>query len=453
LQQISSIKTTTVSSNPSPFQKAQVNPLKRIKQAIWLYFLLLIFEGALRKWVLPGLATPLLIIRDPVAIYILLQARSKNLFPDSSFVRVMMGVTVLSFLATMAMGHGNLFVAIFGARILVIHFPLMFVIGNVFYKEDVIKIGKAVLWIALPMTVLMGLQFYSPQSAWVNRGIGGDEAGAGFEGADGYFRPPGTFAFTNGLVLFYWLTTPFLLYFWMNLKGEKTLFKLVLLGATFGLIAAIPFSISRALLFGVAVCILVAVGGLIRKPQFAGKIVPAALGVVIALGVLSQTEFFQTATEVLNSRVTVANRVEGGLEGTLVDRYLGGLLGALTSSTSIPIFGLGLGMGTNVGSQLLAGKVVFMVAEGEWGRIIGEMGILMGLIVIGIRLRFVFQVASISYNKLKQNDVLPWLILSNVLLVVPQGQWGQPTALGFSTIIGGLALASLRNTQNSRPLV
>ena len=32
----------------------------RLKQAIWLYLILLIYEGALRKWVLPDLSTPLL---------------------------------------------------------------------------------------------------------------------------------------------------------------------------------------------------------------------------------------------------------------------------------------------------------------------------------------------------------------------------------------------------------
>ena len=39
-----------------------------LKIAIWLYLLLWIFEGALRKWILPSLATPLLVVRDPIAI-------------------------------------------------------------------------------------------------------------------------------------------------------------------------------------------------------------------------------------------------------------------------------------------------------------------------------------------------------------------------------------------------
>ena len=30
-----------------------------LKAAVWLYFILLIFEGALRKWVFPALSTPI----------------------------------------------------------------------------------------------------------------------------------------------------------------------------------------------------------------------------------------------------------------------------------------------------------------------------------------------------------------------------------------------------------
>ena len=40
---------------------------KSIRQLIWLYFWLLIFEGVLRKWVVPSLSSVLRRARDPVA--------------------------------------------------------------------------------------------------------------------------------------------------------------------------------------------------------------------------------------------------------------------------------------------------------------------------------------------------------------------------------------------------
>ena len=63
------------------------------------------------------------------------------------------------------------------------------------------------------MTLLIALQFYSPQSAWVNRGIGGDIKGGGFTGALGYFRPPGTFSFTTGVSQFFSFTAAFIIFF------------------------------------------------------------------------------------------------------------------------------------------------------------------------------------------------------------------------------------------------
>ena len=39
-----------------------------IRKLVWIYFILLMIEGALRKWLLKGLSEPLLIIRDPIVI-------------------------------------------------------------------------------------------------------------------------------------------------------------------------------------------------------------------------------------------------------------------------------------------------------------------------------------------------------------------------------------------------
>ena len=43
----------------TPEEKAK----QRVRQLIWLYFWLLLIEGALRKWVVPQLSNPLLLVR------------------------------------------------------------------------------------------------------------------------------------------------------------------------------------------------------------------------------------------------------------------------------------------------------------------------------------------------------------------------------------------------------
>lgn len=418
--------------------------IQRLKTGIWLYFALLIFEGALRKWFLPSLATPLLIVRDPLAIWLLFKAWQNGILIINRSIYSMSLTAILAFLTTMLVGHRNLYVAVFGLRIFLIHFPLMFVIGKVFNREDILKLGRIMLWITLPMIVLNALQFLSPQSAWVNRGVGGDMEGAGFSGALGYFRPPGTFSFTNGNSLFWGFSAPFIFYFWLFPKQIR---RIVLLAATGALLISIPLSISRSLLFEVALTFLFALLILASKPRFLGRMLVALPGILLVMFLLIKSPFGQTGLEVFISRFISANETEGGLHGVFIDRFLGGMIGAITNTSDLPAFGYGIGMGSNVGSMLLSGERVFLVAEEEWGRLIGEMGIILGLSVILIRIALVVKISVSSFRKLKKGDVLPWLLLSFGVLIILQGQWAQPASLGFSTLIGGLIIASLKNSR------
>src|SRR5690606_491479 len=295
------------------------NANKLLKQGIWLYFLLLLFEGALRKWVLPGLATPLLLIRDPVAIVLLYLTWKNGLLPRNLYLSCLVFLGIIGIFTAVFFGHGNLFVAIYGARILLLHLPLIFVIGSIFDREDVLEIGKVTLLIAIPMVIIIGLQFYSPQSAWINRGIGGDEEGGGFSGAMGFYRPPGTFSFTNGNSLFFSFLPPFVFYFWLE---KKRINNLLLIGASVALLFSIPLSISRTLLFFVVISLVFAVLASSRKPEYFGKIVMVIVFCVIVLAVLLQTSSFGTATDAFTSRYETANETEGGLEGVFLDRFL-----------------------------------------------------------------------------------------------------------------------------------
>ena len=423
--------------------QADEGPNIWLKRGVWLYFFLVIFEGALRKWILPGLATPLLIIRDPFAVWLIYSVWRRGALPSSPYLSAMMWIGMIGILTAMFLGHGNLAVALFGARIFMIHFPLIFVIGRIFDREDVLKMGRVILWIAIPMAVLIALQFYSPQNAWVNRGVGGDEAGGGFSGANGYFRPPATFSFTNGTHLFFSLTGCFVLYFWLNPKGTS---KILLSAATVALITAIPLSISRSLTFFLGVSVIFLLASVVRKPANFFRIIFAGIGFFLILLILTRISFFQIATETFLARFSNAATDEGGLKGTLGDRYLGGMSTALGNSVKQPFFGYGIGMGTNVGSMLLTGGTKFLISEEEWGRVIGEMGAIMGLSIIFIRLAVCLKLTIHAYKRMVANDLLPWMLLSFALLVIPQGQWAQPTNLGFSVVIGGLLFASMRNT-------
>jgi len=418
--------------------KAAVN--ESLKKGIWVYFFLLIFEGALRKWVFPPLATPLLVVRDPVAIWLLITAWRNEELPSNSYIWGMTVIAVISFFTALTVGHGSLIVAVYGTRILLFHFPLIFLIGRIFTREDVIKMGKVLLIIAIPMALLIAVQFYSPQSAFVNKGIGADSQGGGFSGALGYFRPPGTFSFTTGNAEFFSLVCVFVIYFWLSPKGIN---RFLLLGATICFIAAVPLSISRSLVFQTVVSMFFALLSIIRKPKYIWRMFLVIIGLFILLALLSRVSFFSNAIDALTGRFSDASKSEGDISDTISDRILGGLLTPLEGA--LPFFGYGIGMGTNAGAQLLVGHAdEFLISEGEWGRLVGEMGAILGVAAIVIRVGLCLKIVRESYKRLLKSDFLAWMLISVSFLIVTQGQWAQPTSLGFAIIQGGLCIAALK---------
>jgi len=420
----------------------QKKAVHQIKAGIWIYLILLVFEGALRKWFLPSLSVPLLVIRDPIAIYIIFLAIYYHLLYWNYYLVGILLISFSSLISSLLVGHGNLYVAIYGLRPLLLHFPLIFIMGNLLTKKDVENIGKAMLWLIPPMTVLMAFQFYSPQSAWVNRGVGGDMAGAGFSGALGYFRPPGTFSFTNGNTLFYGLGACYVFYFWIT---KNKVSKLLLIAASIGIVAAIPLSISRAYFFQLIVTLAFAGICTLFNLKMLRRGFFVSILLILTFLILSQFNFFQISLEAFATRFNSANTTEGGLNGVIGERYLGSFIRGISSTETQPFWGYGIGMGTNVGSMLLAGDRLFLVAEEEWSRIIGEMGVILGIALLFIRSLLGISLGWSSFLQLKQGNYLAWILLSFGLLQIINAGWAQPTSLGFSIVISGLILASIQD--------
>jgi hypothetical protein len=136
------------------------NSRNLIKRLFWIYFILLIIEGGLRRWIFPNFSSFFLIIRDPVAIIIIFIAFKNNLIPKNNYLNIIILVSILGFYSALFFGHGNLQVAIYGTRILLLHFPLIFIFGNVLDKDDLIYFGKIILFLSIPMTILITIQFY-----------------------------------------------------------------------------------------------------------------------------------------------------------------------------------------------------------------------------------------------------------------------------------------------------
>lgn len=420
---------------------------RKIQLLLWTYFWLLIFEGALRKWVLPGLSTPLLLIREPIALaaFILGLPYLKQR-PWAGWVGWLWGIGLIGLFLAILAGHRDIPTALFGARILWFHLPLIFLFAAVFTRDDVYSFAKVTAFIAIPMAVLIAMQYSLPQTHFLNVAPGGEES-AGFSAALGKFRPPGTFSFTNGLTEFYAMAAACVV--GLLVAGVRPLPKWIWLSAA-ALVVALPVSISRGLLFryvGIAAAAVVssALSGRNLKNLIVGAIV-----IMIVAFPASRIPVVRDAQLAFSARWEMATDAEGGNEGVrgvLENRVGDSTLGAVVRSLDAPILGYGIGLGTNVGAMRATGGKKFIIAEGAWGATIGELGPLLGLVMIGVRLALAVFLLQLALRQAKLQNPLPLILGGAALVGVVIGGTGQPTALGFIVLEAGLMLAACNATR------
>lgn len=421
--------------------------ISTLKKIIWIYIILLIFEGALRKWLLPSLSNVFLIIRDPIALYLVFVGL-KHKWITNGYAVAMIAVSIITFFLTLVLGHQNILVAIYGCRITLIYFPLMFVIGRVLSFEDVLKIGRFFLYVSILVSLIIVLQYFSPQSSFVNKSVGGTE-GTGFGGVGEYFRPSGIFSFVAILASFMSIVCPFLFWFIINPREGKLKNWAYVIVICY--IISMFVSLSRTIIFQTAVTVIFVYISSFSSLKNLRKIIFISIMGIFAGIFLLQFSFFEIAFNNIFLRFDHASASEGGIvSGTLGERYFGSFYRGLfepqnLSRIDIPFFGFGQGMGTNAASAMMGADRGFLLAEEEWSRVVDESGFLFGWIILFTRLFFSLSMLKKAYTAMvKKKNSLPFFLMASALPVLISGQWGVAPILGFAALLGGLAIASLK---------
>ena len=419
--------------------------LRNLRRLIWLYFWVLVFEGALRKWVVPQLSNPLLIVRDPVVLAIYLLAIRARIFPFNAWVIAVGVIGALSFALTFVVLWPYLppsriaLVAGFGFRSNYLHLPLIFILPRVWRAEDVKRFGWWLLLLLLPMTLLMIGQFRSAPEAFLNRTPGGE--GEMMLAALGKVRTAGTFSFVIGVVSYFALATAYLI--WAAL--QRAAYRQWLLFAAAGaLVIGISVSGSRSVVGAVGV--VIAFVGLIflLRPEAVNRL-GRVLVVVVLLGWgITHVPVFREGLNVLTTRFNdVAEANETSVSATLVGRIVHEQTESLYVLIKAPFLGYGLGLGTNGGARFLVGRAAFLLSESEWQRLFLESGPVLGLAFVLWRCALVVSVGLLCCRSVHRHaNVLPLLIFSAGFMPLTNGQFGQPTVLGFAVFVTGLALAA-----------
>jgi hypothetical protein len=416
---------------------------RRLVLLIQLYVILLVIEGALRKWLLPSLSDPLLLVRDPVAVAIcVLGYRSRNLVFDGymrSLFLLLAGFVGIGALQLINGIGGSPLVIGYGLRTYLLHLPVAFVMARVLNREDLHKILMMFLWIALPMAVLMAIQFDSSPGAWVNNGVAGHR-GQIFA-APGRIRPAGTFSFVTGPMGFFSIALAALI----AGSVERGLSWPLRIAGWVGISLAAAVSGSRSFLAAVAGVMLVGVAGWARgRSSKLGKgLVVSAFTALIAVNVLGSFDTVREGAEVIQSRLDQWGN--GGLGRRLMYDY-DTIQWAIVDS---PILGVGLGAGTNAGAAI-QGTKGFRWGEGEWPRVIFEAGPILGLFYLIWRVWITLAVGRAALRVSGSGVLLPLLLWGACASSLLSGQWGQTSIQGFGVFTLGLTLAAGRTAFQQR---
>ena len=150
-----------------------LKPSNRVEKYFSIIILLLLTEGVFRKWILPeNFGYIFMVIRDPFIAFIVIKYH--KVIKNNSLVNFILFMAVTLFFATILVGHHNLFVALYGIRVWVLYFPAIYIFAKFLSLDYIIRLGAFFVKILPFLVILSILQFISPVSSFVNKGMNVD---------------------------------------------------------------------------------------------------------------------------------------------------------------------------------------------------------------------------------------------------------------------------------------
>lgn len=400
-----------------------------------------VFEGALRKWVSPSLTTPLVLLRDSLALAgstysIISGAFRRNVLAGQVLFLWCATVVIWGLLQLLVLG-GDAIVYIAGLRFWLLY--LFFAIGAALQMSDhdLHRIRLCVVWMVMLMTPLVVMQHLLPPSSPLNRQVEGDESEI-FTVVHDIVRTTGTFSFTAGYTTFLAFATPLVLALISGGRKGKSLKTGWLLPVS-GLVISTVVSGSRGALMFFGVLAVTYILATFVQPRFLKIRRLAALGAFIcALLVIAAT--FGRAIDATQTRFE-----EAALAESLPDRVAITFLGNMDVYGRATFLGNGIGLGSNFAANYLGAAHDFLLAEQETSRVILEGGLL-GIAYLGLKI-FVAAIGLWkSYSVMRRTGdvlcLLLWVSAATALTGWPL--LGQLTVNTLGYLLLGLATATLR---------
>lgn len=426
-----------------------VRRMSRAGKLFIAVLLVVVLEGALRKWVSGSLTLPLVLLRDLLAIYTVWYALRTGALNfrrlPAQLLLVWSGILILWGFVQLIINQFSPAILVIGLRFWLLYFWFGYAAAVSMTLEDY----RRSLWVMLALLILMMplvvLQQSSPPFAFINTQIDTDVRDI-FVVVTGVVRPTGTFSFTLGFTTFLAMAVS-AIFCYRLLSRRAGRARLMFVLAFIALLVGTILSGSRAaVLFYLGLLGVVLLGSLWFS-RGVGKVY-AAMGVVVTVAVMvGAAVLFSDALVATQERFENASQTED-----LGDRIVAMLIGEPETYNQITWLGAGLGKGSNLASYFESGERSFMLAETESARILlegGAIGVLFILLKLAVIVVGMWAAWRAALRIRSSAPLLVWLTLAVALTT-----WstiGQLTVNAATGLLLAQALLALRYLPLAQP--
>src|SRR5262249_25110769 len=178
------------------------------QRLIWAVMFLVVFEGALRKWVMPGLQAEIYLVKDAMLVLAYIGFVSSSL-PTGIHLKVMAGLKTLLMLSAAYLAlqlfnpnSPSILLSIVGFKNYLLYPPLAFVAPYMFSSsKDLERKLRKYAIMMIPFAAFGLVQFAFPPDHWINDYVSQDgerSTAHTFGDEDQRGRTSGTFSYVGG---------------------------------------------------------------------------------------------------------------------------------------------------------------------------------------------------------------------------------------------------------------
>ncbi len=438
---------------------------RRVVRLVFLVYLLAIFEGALRKYVLPEFGQYIFFVRDPFVAWAYVIATRAQLWPRGEVLwratqwAALLGVVLL--ILQMAFGPPSdlrLLLGVYGWRAYFFYTPLAFLVGAQFEREDLARLARLTLLLAVPISLLVAVQFFSPPGAPVNVGTADDKL-LQFQGLvvdTTHVRPAGPFSSNVGQQQLDNTAFAMLLALVILPAARRRIGLPTLLAGGAAVVTCVALSGSRGTILQTAMILLFALPLALLVRDGATRARAALIPLVLGAGaVLLCPIVFPESFAAFTLRWSTAAHDESSVGGVF-GRALLGFTDFTQLTDAVPPLGLGLGFGGNAATLLKAtidGVRPNIYVESDYSRHMVDLGVVCGVLYIAFRFVVVaWLLRRVVRATRRTGDPLPMLLFAYAGYVILIGQiTGNGSINVFAWLFTGVCLAACRVAGGAAP--